>query len=417
MPDREAPGQLRMAFVAKERDELHELAAEMTRYHRQRGSGRDTIRTSQRVFRILDDLGVHTYAELTDPTLDSRFVAFTASKGWAASTQDLFRGHFHAILNHAHEWDRLPCQPAIPSRVKPGGPQWREEHPPSPRTLPAHPDEVRRVLEYFQGRKDTWRGFRSYAYLTTIAWTRLPLRRAIRLRKKNVLLKEGDPLAKGDVDMWPAPVFRFRPRGGKEQRLPIPANLVPILDEWIDKNRSPWWVFPGPKDQAWSLQASHNSATPARELRAACLALGLEPFTCEQLRGSLVAPRSEATGMAPPLHISPPAPAPHSDHQDLDQAAPTDPLDEIAYADKLLAHGFTLEAAFVRHFQGRTSSTYQEIVDAICPGAYRDWPVVKKWASRVNAALRKVDPSCPFRFRTTIYGHRVMKRPTPSKPA
>lgn len=217
-----------------------------------------------------------------------------------------------------------------------------------------------------------------------------------------------------NLDRFPTPMIRFRPRGGKEQYMPIPADLVRILEKWIPENRSDQWVFPGPtKDAPWRLRSSHT-ATPTSELKTACRELGIEPpLTLEQLRGSLASPRSEATSTTPPLDNTPPASA----HQDLGQAAPTDPLDEIAYADKLAARGLNRAAAFVRHFQGRTSSTCQEIVEAICPGEYRDWPVVKQWASRVNAALRKVDPSCPFRFRTTIYGHRVVKRHTPSKPA
>ena len=203
MPDREAPGQLRMAFVAKERDELHELAAKMMRYHRERGSRWDTIRATQRVFRILDALGVHTLAELADATLDSRFIAWTASKKtWADTTREMLRGHLHALVRRAHQWGLLPCEPTLPRRVKPGGRQWRKEHPPSTRTLSPSPDVVRRVLDYLDDRKDTWTGFRSYAYLATIAKTRLPLRRAISMRRDNILLSEDDPLAKGDVDLW-----------------------------------------------------------------------------------------------------------------------------------------------------------------------------------------------------------------------
>ena len=246
-------------------DELHELAAKMMRYHRERGSRWDTIRATQRVFRILDALGVHTLAELADATLDSRFIAWTASKKtWADTTREMLRGHLHALVRRAHQWGLLPCEPTLPRRVKPGGRQWREEHPPSTRTLSPSPDVVRRVLDYLDDRKDTWTGFRSYAYLATIAKTRLPLRRAISMRRDNILLSEDDPLAKGDVDLWPTPVFRFQPRNGKERRLPIPADLVTVLDEWITKNCSQWWVFPGlKKDGPWCLRSPH-SETPAR---------------------------------------------------------------------------------------------------------------------------------------------------------
>ena len=322
MPDREAPGQLRMAFVA--RDEIHELAAKIKRYHREQGSQPDTFRALRRVFEILESLGVRTVAELADETLDSRFVAFTASEGWADSTREMRRGHLHAVIRRAHDWGLLPCEPTLPRRVKPGGRQWRLEHPPSTRTLFPHPDVVRRVLEHFHARSDKWTPWRSYAFLATIARTRLPIWRALRMHKDDV-----------NLDRFPTPMIRFRPRGGKEQYMPIPADLVRILEKWIPENRSDQWVFPGPtKDAPWRLRSSHT-ATPTSELKTACRELGIEPpLTLEQLRGSLASPRSEATSTTPPLDNTPPASA----HQDLGQAAPTDPLDEIAYADKLAAH-------------------------------------------------------------------------------
>ena len=258
----------------------------MERHQREQGST-ETLNTLRRVFRILESLGVRMVAELADETLDSRFVAFTASEGWADSTRDMLRGHLHAVIRRAHKWGLLPCQPPIPSRVKPGGRQSRSG--PSPIDTHPLPESGRgaALLEYFHARKDTWKGFRSYAYLMTIAWTRLSLRRAIMLRRDNVLLKKGDPLAKGDVDMWPTPVFRFRSRNGKERHLPIHPNLATDLQEWMIKNGSLWWVFPGlKKDGPWCLRSPHGG-TPASVLREACLDLGLEPFTCEQLRDPL----------------------------------------------------------------------------------------------------------------------------------
>jgi len=331
---RDDRGQPYLPCCPPEREELQHLAAKVARRYRDRGATPDTLKMTRRVFRILESLDVRTVAELADETIDRRFGEWTASDGLAESTRDLLRGHLHAIIRRAHEWNLLPRQPALPSRVKPGGSQWRLEHPPSRRTLPPSPDVVRLVLEYLLARKGTWTGFRSYAYLATIAWTRLQLRSAIRLRKDNVLLSEGDPLGKGDVDLFPTPVFRFRPRNGKERRLRIPDELVTIFDEWIPKNGSAWWVFPGrTKDVPWSMKSGH-SETPASELDAACRALGIEPFTCERLRGALVSPRSEATGTPPPLDISPPthAPAPLADGSELAAAAPAERNDRIPEA-------------------------------------------------------------------------------------
>lgn len=315
MPDREAPGQLRMAYDAKERAEIHELAAKLERRYRERGSSPDTLKTLRRVFRILESLGVRTVAELADETLDPRFVAWTTSEGLADSTRDMLRGHLHAIIRRAGGWGLLPCQPTLPSRVKPGGRQWRLAHPPSTRTRCPSPDVVLRVLDYFSARSNKWTPWRSYAFLATIAKTRLPILRALRVRKDDV-----------DLDRFPTPMIRFQPRGGKERYEPIPADLVRILEKWIPENRSDQWVFPGPtKDAPWRLRSSHT-ATPASVLKAACRALEIEPpLTLQQMHGSLVSPRFEAISTTPPLDNTPPASA----HQELDQAVPNVPRLEL----------------------------------------------------------------------------------------
>lgn len=308
---RDAPGQLRMGYDAKELDELHKLAAKIERHYRERGARPGTLKTLRRVFRILESRSVRTFAELADETLDPRFVAWTASEGLADSTRDMLRGHLHAIIRRAGGWGLLPCQPTLPSRVKPGGRQWRLEHPPSTRTRCPSPDVVLRVLDYFSARSDKWTGWRSYAFLATIAKIRLPIWSALRLLKDDI-----------DLFGFPTPMIRFRPRGGKERCMPIPADVWAILSKWIPENRSDRWVFPGPtKDAPWRLRSSHT-ATPASVLKAACGTLGIEPpLTLEQLRGSLVSPRFEATSTTPPLDNTPPASA----YQELYQAVPTDP--------------------------------------------------------------------------------------------
>lgn len=394
MPDRDAPGQLRMGYDAKELDELHELEAAVKRYHREKGST-EALKTVGQVFRILKSLGVRTYAELADETMVRRFIECTVGKKYADSTRDMLQGHLYSIIRLARDWRLLPCEPTLPRRVKPGGRQWRLEHPPSTRTRSPSPDAVLRVLDYFHARSNKWTPWRSYAFLATIAKTRLPILRALRVRKDDV-----------DLDRFPTPMIRFRPRGGKERYEPIPADLVRILEKWIPENRSDQWVFPGPtKDAPWRLRSSHT-ATPASVLKAACRALGIEPpLTLQQMHGSLVSPRFEAISTTPPLDNTPPASA----HQELDQAVPTDRLDEIAYADKLLERGFPLFAAFVRHFHGRTSTTWQNILEAVCPGEERDWATVRTWANRVNNALREIDPECPLRFHTRERSYLVVK--------
>jgi hypothetical protein len=179
---------------------MHALAASIERNQREKGCTRGTLKTQRQVLAILESLGVRTCSDLADDSLERRFLACIAERGLAYSTRDTLRGHLHSIVRGAHKRGLLPCQPTFAGRIKPGGRKWRLEHPPSSRTLPPDPDVVRRVLDYFAGRRHTWRGFRSYAFFETIARTRLSLRSAVQLRKENNLLGKGDPLAPGDVD-------------------------------------------------------------------------------------------------------------------------------------------------------------------------------------------------------------------------
>ena len=118
-----------------------------------------------------------------------------------------------------------------------------------------------------------------------------------------------------------------------------------ILDEWIPKSGSIFWVFPGETGEVpWSLQSGHTE-TPASERRAG-RSLGIKPFTLEQLRGSLVSPRSQAAAIVKP----------ESDESENDT-----PLDELAYAAKLQTCGQPLVAPSYgtftdgTHRPGRTS--------------------------------------------------------------
>ncbi|MGO9598364.1 MAG: hypothetical protein ACLP7Q_10275 [Isosphaeraceae bacterium] len=97
-----------------------------------------------------------------------------------------------------------------------------------------------------------------------------------------------------------------------------------------------------------------------------------------------------------------------------EQPAPTlDPLDENSLADALLAKGFTIEAAFVRHFKGRQVTTWQEIVEAVCPGEEREWGTVKTWTIRVKNALADVAPRCRLTFSTSQREFKVIKKTLP----
>ena len=53
--------------------------------------------------------------------------------------------------------------------------------------------------------------------------------------------------------------------------------------------------------------------------------------------------------------------------------------------------------------------TWQEIMEAVCPGEDRDWGTVKTWATRVKNALADVAPHCGLTFRTSQREYRVIK--------
>jgi hypothetical protein len=89
------------------------------------------------------------------------------------------------------------------------------------------------------------------------------------------------------------------------------------------------------------------------------------------------------------------------------------PLDEAAVASALLEKGHALEAAFVRHFRNRSSSSWLDVIEAVCPGEEREWGTVKTWVNRVNNALADVDPDCPLRFSTSQRSHMIIKRILP----
>jgi hypothetical protein len=86
-------------------------------------------------------------------------------------------------------------------------------------------------------------------------------------------------------------------------------------------------------------------------------------------------------------------------------------IDAIAIADALAARGYTLEAAIVRHFKRRQTTTKEELVDAVCPGEEREWATVKTWVNRVKNALLDLDPPCGLSFSTTIRGYLIIKNP------
>jgi hypothetical protein len=112
-----------------------------------------------------------------------------------------------------------------------------------------------------------------------------------------------------------------------------------------------------------------------------------------------------AVGEKPPEIASHPS----TDHLGAKNGKPAAAIDEIAIADGLVSKGFDLEASFVRHFKGRTTSPYEDVIEAVCPGEERQWATVKTWVSRVKNALHTFDSRCALSFRTTIHDRLVIK--------
>jgi hypothetical protein len=126
-----------------------------------------------------------------------------------------------------------------------------------------------------------------------------------------------------------------------------------------------------------------------------------------RLRGRVLSSAKDLGGTASPSEPACPVAEPHefAGPEALDQ-----PLDKGRIAHALLKEGHSLAAAFVRHFQERRSSTWHELVDAICPGDDRDWNTVKTWVNRVNNALIELKPPSRLRFRTTTRDHLVYEQ-------
>jgi hypothetical protein len=89
-------------------------------------------------------------------------------------------------------------------------------------------------------------------------------------------------------------------------------------------------------------------------------------------------------------------------------------IDEIAIAEALTAKKYHLEAAFVRHFKGRQTSPWLDVIDAVCGhDVERAWETVKTWVNRVNNALLDLKPPCRLKFHTSQREHLVIKDTPP----
>jgi hypothetical protein len=215
------------------------------------------------------------------------------------------------------------------------------------------------------------------------------------------------------------------------RQIPSPEALEEIRARtlaYISAHRRCKELYPknptGPNPEFWSARTAETSARSRLEpffkesgameplgwpedvtstLRKIALMFGgvLGSPTPDEIPGLEDDVKSLATGRAGPSDASPSPPE-----------AAAQP-DEIAIANALGAKGYHLEAAFVRHFKGRQSTAWDDLVEAVCPGEERSWSTVGTWANRVHNALLNLPPDCRLRFRMSSRGHLIIKTVPP----
>jgi hypothetical protein len=164
------------------------------------------------------------------------------------------------------------------------------------------------------------------------------------------------------------------------------------------QGRVHWQITPKQAERWFALNQQSPPEVLCKDLEEA--ATGQDPT----LPGAASIADETASGI-----VTPESPSPTAPFQASHCGAAGGQVDELSIAEVLRQKGFPLEAAFVRRFQGRSSATWQELVESVCPGEDRDWAAVKTWAYRVKNAMAKFFPERPLRFHTTRRGHIVFK--------
>ena len=158
-------------------------------------------------------------------------------------------------------------------------PQWRRLMPRTgPRRTVRHysRDQVVSLLEYLERAATDWPGRRLHALAATVAYTGLRKMEALSLQVEDVNLTTGVL----------AVVARRRLKtAGSAAPVPIPPELVPILERWLP-DAGPLWVFPGAtRVGPWT--GGSPGYRPLDRLRQAGLAVGLPGLTFHSLRHTL----------------------------------------------------------------------------------------------------------------------------------
>ena len=212
----------------------------------------------------------------------------------------------------------------------------------------------------------------------------------------------------------------------KKRLLPAPPPLVRTTPPWLDRELSHedvscWFRLTQHVPPTWlePVRRRNCSQDPSSRLNrewqppsAGRPGPNPEPRSTSQSEGTAPPETAPTRTEGQSRHIEAMAPTHQQNKQGKSSDAPL-PLDEIVIAEALAAKGYTLEAAFVRCFKNRRTTTWQEIVEGVCPGQERNWATVKTWVNRVKNALIELDPRCRLSFSTSQREYLVIKNGLP----
>ncbi len=265
---------------------MAEFAEAISGHYRGKGSRHVTLWRVDLVHSLLaDGAGVRTAAELGRADIVRRFdEALTArykagSIQWRATT-----ALFYAILRRGHKLGILPAIPELPSIPHASA---------SPRGEKSSPPPERDVDALFRhvNRAGTWKEERFRVLIYLVGDAGLNVAHACQLEVANV-----DVASRVIVTGF---------KGKRPKRLKISPELASALEAWIPKTGGKWLLPGGRRIGPW-WHTSRWRHSPLGEQKVACLAIGVEPFTFQQLRRF----RAENRYWRPPAEAAPAADRP-----------------------------------------------------------------------------------------------------------
>ena len=223
-------------------------------------------RTAAKMRHVLDlvqAMEVRTTADLTTELI-ARFVAARSTVVKTATVRgDL--SYLSAACTYAVEEGWLDRAPRF-KRVRP-----RPAKPAAPRCHSI--EDVGRVLDHLRSQASTWEGGRLYALAAVVAYTGLRRDEALYLRTEDVNIT---------VCVLRIVARRRLKTLGSEASVPMPTELVKILETWVPRTGSVW-LFPGVRRVGpWTGGTCGERAGDV--LKNAAQMVGVEGFTLLSLR-------------------------------------------------------------------------------------------------------------------------------------